>query len=207
MRIKTLLAILPIIAWATPQDVELFAFKPTSNENAYCFVTKSSNSLEFKPYHDKAFTKDQIEEIYIDLTQAKDRLATEKTLLQITQAGFLILIGSLFVQALNPKDSVYYEYIVTAQTPLLFLILPVLLFLQPYQNLIYQLIREHNMKLFLMAPEISKEEMEIRLRDGFWKKFKATWHDTTVFEQILKNLDILSARFKATTPNTDIDCQ
>ncbi len=207
MKLKTLLTILPIIAWATPQDVEPFAFRPTSDSNAYCFVTKSSNSLEFKPYHDKAFTKDQIEEVYIDLTQAKDRLATEKTLLQITQAGFLILIGSIFLQALTPKEAVHYEYVGMVQGPLFLLILPLLLSLQPYQNVIYQLIREQNMKLFLMAPEISKEEMEIRLKDDFWKKFKATWHDTTVFEKVLKNLDILSARFKATTPNTDIDCQ
>ncbi len=198
MKLKTLLAILPIIAWATPQDVEPFAFKPTNDKNAYCFMTKSSS--EFTPYHEKAFSKYQIEEVYTDLIETKDELATDKTIVNQLQALALVGVGMTLLAYSKVIPLGLYsqtkETVAYSALGALFLIRP-----------IYNSIRKHNAQLFISYPEISKQEMETRMKDDMWNKFITTWGDSTVFEQVAKNLDILSARFKSTTPNTDVDCQ
>ncbi len=198
MKLKTLLAILPIIAWATPQDVEPFAFKPTNDKNAYCFMTKSSS--EFTPYHEKAFSKYQIEEIYTALIETKDELATDKTIVNQLQALALVGVGMTLLAYSKVIPLGLYSQ--TKKT-VAYSALGALFLIRP----IYNSIRKHNAQLFISYPEISKQEMETRMKDDMWNKFITTWGDSTVFEQVAKNLDILSARFKSTTPNTDVDCQ
>ena len=193
MKLKTLLAILPIIAWATPQDVEPFAFKRTNDKNAYCFVTQN-DSGELTPFHDKALSLKQIKKVYFD--QKSDTFTQETAVMGNAIFGFGVLMS--IVSLSSPKGSNINSNInsITKYVEIMGVGAATLLILPELHGM---LSRRYELNKILNSSQTISNLIEEESKNKFMS--------ARVINDIQSGLQSMSEALKKTTPDTDIDCQ